>query len=323
MSTDSFFKLARETKIQDWVNELELQTALKLKNSKHGDFKKWLKALEDIPEVKPSRIQLDQSAIQIGSENDLSEFDKKKLYAGLKALHPWRKGPFDFFGALIDAEWRSNLKWERVIKSIQPLQNRMVLDLGCGNGYYLWRMVGCGARLALGIDPSLHYWVQFQVFQKNVGQKNIAMLPLGVEDLPPRLSYFDTVFSMGLLYHRREPMEHLNQLFTLLREGGELVLETLVIDGTVGDVLKPGDRYAKMRNVWNIPTCKVAAAWLKQAGFKNIRCVDLTTTTTSEQRKTEWMQFESLEDFLDKSDSSKTVEGYPAPQRAVFVAEKP
>jgi tRNA (mo5U34)-methyltransferase len=51
--------------------------------------------------------------------------------------------------------------------------------------------------------------------------------------------------------------------------------------------------------------------------------VDISTTSIEEQRSTEWMKFESLKDFLDPEDPSKTVEGHPAPIRAVFVAEAP
>ncbi len=53
------------------------------------------------------------------------------------------------------------------------------------------------------------------------------------------------------------------------------------------------------------------------------RIADVCVTTTEEQRRTEWMVTESLADFLDPNDRSKTVEGYPAPQRAVLIARKP
>jgi len=40
-----------------------------------------------------------------------------------------------------------------------------------------------------------------------------------------------------------------------------------------------------------------------------------------EQRRTEWMVFESYEDFIDKSNPALTVEGHPAPIR-IFVKAK-
>lgn len=313
-----FFKLFAQTAAGKVASILEQQTNRILRDANHGDFEKWLQVLTELPETRPSVIDLNNDAITIGSLRDIHS---TALRVTLMKLHPWRKGPFELFGTLIDTEWRSHLKWARVSQAIEPLQGRVVLDLGCGNGYYLWRMLGEGVKCALGIDPSLLFFTQFQVFQKYIRDFRAAVLPLGVEDLPP-MSGFDTVFSMGLLYHRRDPLEHLKQAASFLRPGGEFVIESLVIDGICGDVLRPGERYAKMRNVWNVPSCATLEKWLRETGFKNVRCVDVTVTTVHEQRKTEWMTFESLEDFLDPKDSSKTVEGYSAPKRAIFIAQK-
>ncbi|OXE29836.1 hypothetical protein CA163_26525, partial [Vibrio parahaemolyticus] len=51
--------------------------------------------------------------------------------------------------------------------------------------------------------------------------------------------------------------------------------------------------------------------------------VDENVTSVDEQRTTDWMTHNSLPDYLDPNDPSKTVEGYPAPRRAVLVARKP
>ena len=40
-----------------------------------------------------------------------------------------------------------------------------------------------------------------------------------------------------------------------------------------------------------------------------------------EQRSTEWMRFDSLASALDPNDSGRTVEGWPAPERALLLAE--
>lgn len=105
-----------------------------------------------------------------------------------------------------------------------------------------------------------------------------------------------------------------------MRAGGELILETLVVEGDAQTVLMPGERYAKMRNVWFIPSTAALTQWLSRVGFSDIRVVDLNITSLEEQRATAWMENESLIDFLDPSDHSKTIEGYPAPLRAVLVA---
>ena len=128
---------------------------------------------------------------------------------------------------------------------------------------------------------------------------------------------------MGVVYHRRDPIEHLNQLLKCLQSGGELVIESIVIDCDNLDVLIPEASYAKMKNVWSIPSLKLLVKWVDDAGFKNTRVINTTKTTSEEQRTTEWMQFESLDDFLDQHDKNKTIEGYPAPIRSIVIAEKP
>jgi len=320
MNFDYFFQSLSETSLAQYASELKSLSEQKINNPGQGDFEKWSAAFAELPEVIPSQIDLNRNAILIGQIADL-KLDRR-LSEVLMKFHPWRKGPFDLFGTLIDTEWRSDIKWARIQKSIQPLKDRLILDLGCGNGYYLWRMLGEGAQLALGVDPSWLYFFQFQIMQKYIQDPRCAVLPLGVEELPKALKGFDTVFSMGLLYHRRDPLEHLSRIAQFLKPGGQVVLETLVIDGGLGDVLKPKERYAKMRNVWNVPSVATAAEWLEKAAFKNVHCVDISLTTLNEQRKTAWMTFESLDDFLNPADARRTIEGYPAPKRAVFTAEK-
>jgi tRNA (mo5U34)-methyltransferase len=165
--------------------------------------------------------------------------------------------------------------------------------------------------------------MQFAAVQKYIRDHRVGMLPIGIEALPPRLRFFDTVFSMGVLYHRRSPFDHLLELRETLRSGGELVLETLVIEGNAGEVLVPDDRYARMNNVWFLPSSATLQQWLKKIGFKQVQRISLTTTSTDEQRATPWMTFESLSNCLDPQDSSRTIEGYPAPKRAIFIAEAP
>ena len=137
------------------------------------------------------------------------------------------------------------------------------------------------------------------------------------------MNWFDTVFSMGVLYHRKSPIDHLLQLKSLLCSGGELCLETLVIDGGKGDVLLPKNRYARMKNVWFIPSAIELSGWLERCGFKNVRVVNSSSTTIKEQRSTEWMPFESLSECLNMEDPGLTVENLPAPKRAIIIAVKP
>jgi len=309
-----------DAKADAWVKLLPQQLASAFDLTRHGTLAQWQTVIECLPKLTTAHRLLDTDAVQIGRSDDLPEADRIALEQQLKALHPWRKGPYSLFGINIDTEWRSDWKWDRLKDHITPLKHRLVLDVGCGNGYHCWRMLGAGAKMVIGIDPLLLNVMQFQLIRKLHGDAPVYVLPLGIEDMPYGLKAFDTVFSMGVLYHRRSPIDHLMELRDCLQPGGELVLETLVIDGGLGEVLLPEERYAKMRNVWFLPSCATLMSWLKRCGFNKIRLIDVTATHTEEQRSTEWMQFHSLKDFLSTENPQLTCEGLPAPKRAIIVA---
>ncbi|HED11614.1 MAG TPA: tRNA 5-methoxyuridine(34)/uridine 5-oxyacetic acid(34) synthase CmoB [Caldithrix abyssi] len=292
----------------------------------HGDYEKWRQALQAIHDLVPPSpaitTDFSNDSLRIGRAGDIPEENRQRLRALLMNFHPWRKGPFEFFGIPIDTEWRSDWKWKRLLPHISPLKDRLVLDIGSGNGYFSWRMWAAGARAVLAADPMLLYTMQFRLVASYVPQAPVVQLPLPFEALERHRPLFDTVFSLGVLYHRRSPMDHLLDIRNILRPGGELVLETLVTEGPRGHVFVPPGRYARMRNVWFIPSTGALEDWLARCGFERIHLADVNVTSRSEQRSTEWMQYESLADFLDKDDPSKTLEGHPRPRRALFIANR-
>ncbi|MCY7296415.1 tRNA 5-methoxyuridine(34)/uridine 5-oxyacetic acid(34) synthase CmoB [Alteromonas sp. a30] len=315
---NQFYRHIATTPLSPWLEVLPAQLA-KWEKQQHGEFAKWVKLLNKLPKLTPSTIAL-LNTVQIGSKDDVSEYESKQIEGLLKRFMPWRKGPFQLFDIHIDTEWRSDWKWDRVAPHISPLNDRKVLDIGCGSGYHMWRMLGHNPELVVGVDPTDLFLIQFQAIKHFNPDPRIHLLPVGVEQLP-ELKAYDTVFSMGVLYHRKSPIEFLQQLKSQLRKGGELILETLVVDGDENTVLVPGERYAQMRNVWFLPSCAALTHWMQRLGFKNVRTVDVDQTSTEEQRSTEWMTNQSLIDFLDPEDRNLTIEGYPAPKRAVLIAE--
>ncbi len=319
----SLLNFQGQTALDPLLKALPDKLAHALAPATHGDLGRWQEALDSLPIVEASRIVLDADTPCIGLPNDCGTATRNAIEKLLKQLHPWRKGPYLVHGVHIDSEWRSDCKWQRLIGQIEPLQRRTVLDVGCGNGYHCWRMVGAGARLVIGIDPTLLNIIQFQAIKHFTGEYPIHVLPLGIEEMPRKLAAFDTVFSMGVLYHRRSPLDHLLELRELMRPGGQLVLETLVVEGGDRQVLVPEGRYARMRNVWFIPSCVTLESWLKRCGYRDIRLVDVTQTTSKEQRTTDWMRFQSLQDSLDPDEPALTVEGLPSPRRAIFIAQNP
>lgn len=309
---------------QEWREQVEKRLTKTFETSPHGDLPRWLSALQSLPPVERVSADFDAPTVRLTAPEALDEARFNRLEEALRGLMPWRKGPFEFFGVHVDTEWRSDWKWERIAPQLSPLQGRVVLDVGCGSGYHCWRMLGAGAQRAIGIDPGILFLMQFFAVRDFLGPAPPAdLLPLRMEELPAGLGLFDTVFSLGVLYHRRSPLDHLMELKSALKPGGELVLETLVIEGGLTETLVPEERYARMRNVWFIPSVPMLQRWLERTGFRHVRVVDVTPTTKDEQRSTGWMPFQSLPDFLDPHNPERTLEGYPRPIRASLVAEKP
>lgn len=304
-----------------WQEKLETQLSAIFAQPGHGHFPQWLDAVNQLSATFPSSIDLTQAIPEIGLTTDIEE--QAAIKQALMNLQPWRKGPFSFCGVALDSEWRCDLKWQRMADHLPDLAGKTVLDVGCGNGYYMLRMLGAGAQKVIGVDPTLLFLAQFCALTQNIQPRLHAhLLPIPFEQLLPELNQFDVIFSMGVLYHRREPQEHCQRLHAHLAEHGWLLLETLVINEQGERELIPADRYAGMRNVWTIPSPAMVIAWLHVAGFENAQCHSIKITDTHEQRATEWMQNYSLQQFLDPHDTSKTAEGYPAPTRAIFSARK-
>lgn len=286
---------------------------------RHGDLPQWLQALDSAPQICASSTDF-ASAVRFGRREDATPAQYVALCAALEALIPWRKGPYDLFGCEIDAEWRSDFKWDRLAPWLDAADKR-ILDVGCGNGYHMWRSLAQRPSAVVGIDPSPRFWIQFYLLKKYYqGVIPIDVLPLTSEQMPSAAK-FDRVLSMGVFYHRRSPLDHLLELKSFLQGDGRLILETLVVEGPDQQVLVPADRYAQMRNVWFLPSVPTLINWMRRCGFTSIQCVHVGETSTDEQRSTTWMRFQSLPDFLHPENSSRTIEGYPRPRRAMFVAE--
>ncbi len=286
----------------------------------HGKGEFFLDLIKNLPAAAPSFTNFESDIIKIGHPSDITEDKKEKLFSALYKMRPWRKGPFNLFGLDLDAEWASNIKWRRLENSISSLNNKKILDIGSSSGYYMFRMLSSEPKLILGIEPYLHFYFQFLIISNYIKTNNIFCLPVNFEEFPETIRYFDTIFCMGILYHIKSPIDMLKKINTLLRKGGELVLETIIIEKEEPLALFPEKRYAKMNNIFFIPTVSCLFNFLKRSGFENIRCINIEKTTEKEQRKTKWVNTESLENFLSPYDKNKTIEGYPAPVRAVIIA---
>jgi len=277
-----------------------------------------LEAIATLPSPTPSSISCDDK-ITIEFET-IDEKQKESILSTAKLLMPWRKGPFQIGELFIDSEWQSFIKYNLLSPHFN-LEGKVVGDIGCNNGYYLFRMVEQKPKKLVGFDPSALTYSQF-MFLNHFIKSDIVYELLGVEHLDSYEHRFDILFCLGVLYHRSDPIGTLKSLYGGLNEGGELILDTFMIEGEEEIALSPAGRYSKIPNIYFIPTLNALKNWCLRAGFGEVELLEIKKTDHEEQRKTEWIDTQSLSDFLDANDESKTIEGYPAPMRVYIKAKK-
>jgi tRNA (mo5U34)-methyltransferase len=246
----------------------------------------------------------------------------ESVWQSARDLRPWKKGPFQFHGEELDAEWRCDRKWQRLAPHLGDLTGQAVLDVGCNNGWYLPRLRELGAVRAVGIDPVGLNWFQWQFLQKMNPDAGQEFWLLGVEELPAMAAMWDTILCMGVLYHHRSPLLQLVDLREALRPGGTLVLETIGVPGVGPHAYLPGDRYANMPNVWFLPTLECLVTMLNRARFTDVEVISTRWDGPAEQRATAWTTGPSYRDALDPQDPSRTIEGHPAPERFLVRARR-
>ncbi len=254
----------------------------------------------------------------IGQPDEISDLQRQQLTKHLRAFMPWRKGPFSVYGIDIDAEWRSEKKWQRVLPELPDLKGKVIADIGCNNGYYMFRMAASRPRLVLGFEPSVQHYYCFKALNGMAGKTELDIDLLGIEHLNLFASCFDIVFLMGIIYHRPSPIDTLRDILWALQPGGTLIVESQAIPGEEPFALFPEETYAKVPGTYFVPTGSCLCNWMKKAGFIDVKLFCTHPMSENEQRRTDWMHFESFTDYIDTARPHLTVEGYPAPCR-IFV----
>ena len=282
-------------------------------------IEKWVNLLAKIPNLQDTKIDL-LSGVHI--KGDSYNFDEEAIEDFLLQFLPWRKGPFMVNNIIVDSEWRSNLKWDRFLELSLDLKDKNILDVGSGNGYYAFRMLGQGAKAIFCLEPNLMHFSQFLAINHFIQTNKIRMLPERLEVLGMESTFFDIVFSMGLLYHQRDPSMHLSSLRNIMTDTGQLVLETIIAPKEYGDYLEPRGPYATMPNVYYVHTDRGFQELAKKEGLRVIKSTTAVQTTVNEQRQTKWMPFKSFESAILSEDPDLTIENLPAPKRKFYVLEK-
>ena len=286
----------------------------------HGTLESWINILNSLPNIETNFLDYSRHAIQIGRPNEILESERKILEENLLKLSPWRKGPFLIFKTEIDSEWRSDKKWERIRSFLPQKEGMRICDIGCSNGYYSYKLLGLNPKIVLGVEKTPLYIMQFlatKIYAKKI--QNILVIPSNVENFKNKID-FDLVLSMGILYHSKNPAQHIETIGRLLKSNGTTILETIITKGDTDIRIEKGKTFAGMKNIGVIFKEKNVLNLLNENGFKNIECVDYSETDVNEQRSTKWMTGKSLKDFI--LPNGNTIEGYSSFYRAIFIAQK-
>ncbi|MFP4412219.1 tRNA 5-methoxyuridine(34)/uridine 5-oxyacetic acid(34) synthase CmoB [Coleofasciculus sp.] len=308
-----------ETLAREAILSVRQERQSKLFAPKMSQYREAVQAVQDI---HSDWYDFSDAVVKVGRVEELTVPQKQRFYQSLRTFCPWKKGPFELFGISIDAEWRSDWKWARILPHIHSLKNCRVADIGCHNGYFMFRMADQEPECVIGFEPvPKHFW-NFQLIQTIVQQPMLTFELLGVEHIDFYPNFFDTIFCLGILYHHRDPINLLGKLRQALAPKGEIIIDCQGIPGELPVALTPRKRYAQARGIWFLPTQSCLENWLVRAGFTQIHCFFAEPLSVQEQRRTPWATIDSLREFLNPDDLSVTIEGYPAPWRYYVIAHK-
>lgn len=307
---------------RDEIEHLLAEKKQWLSQPKKG-FLRYLKIHESIKHLRAKHLDTSSDVVEIGRREELNDNDFQKVHEAMRAFIPWRKGPFTVFGIEIDAEWRSERKWNRILPVLPDLKNKVIADVGCSNGYYMFRMAHQQPKWVIGFEPYLHHYSAFNTLNTFAGCDNLRIELLGVEHIGFFRQTFDLVFLMGILYHRKSPVEALENIKAALNPGGIIIIESQSIPGEDPVALSPEKTYAKAPGTYFVPTANCLKNWMLRAGFTEVEIFFSHPMSSDEQRRTDWMTFESYEDFIDPRNPAVTIEGYPAPLRVFLKGKVP
>ena len=308
-----------EMKGHEVVHECRKVWRLMMRSPHWNEIRKSISSL--VNQMNHSGTDVDLRADAISATLP-SEVNYEKLKEICRALISWRTGPYQLGEFALDTEWRSHMKWERISSMIPQRTGMRIADVGCSNGYFLYKLATLNPEIAIGFDPVERCWLQFALLQSMLRVPNLAFLPMGILALDVFPSFFDCILCMGVIYHQRDQALAVKKLYDATRPGGYVILESLVVPTDEPLRITPPDRYAKMRNAWTMPSAALLKALFVNAGFQDVRVESFGPLTTFEQRRTALAPFESLGDFLDPNDPSRTVEGHPAPHTAAVIGRK-
>lgn len=319
-----YYLIDYASKFPDNVKQLIKKLRHEKKTQREQEcFKKLEDSLTKVKSLKSSYLEVSSDAIKIGKNSEIDSSKRNDLKESLESFIPWKKGPFDIFGIMINSEWKSNLKWERLEKHLPNLEGKKIADIGCNNGYYMFKMLKYNPQAIVGFEPVIRHWLCFEMMKSFIDRPlPIFFEPFGVEYISYYKSHFDVIFCLGILYHHTDPIQLLRNIRQALSKNGSIIIDCQGIPGEDSIALVPTKKYAGAKGTWFLPTLNCLINWINRSGYNDIKIIYNEELSTSEQRETSWAPIASLKEFISLTDSSKTIENYPRPRRFYIKAKK-
>jgi len=160
-----------------------------------------------------------------------------------------------------------------VLDWLGPPQGDRCLEIGCGSGVLLERVLAAGAKSAAGLDHSPDMLaLTIERNREAIARDRLHLKPGDAADIPWPDHSFEAAFSANMFFFVYDPEEVLAELFRVLVPGGRLVIATMA-----GPLPKPSLRcpwlYPPMGSALNVHTDEEMAAMYQRAGFTDV-CVE-------------------------------------------------
>lgn len=182
------------------------------------------------------------------------------------------------------------------------LTGKLVLDVGAWDGYWTFEALKRGAAHVtaiddfsdtLGLDAAKNRtaWGTFDLCRAALGYSNDKCNRWNMSIYDVGVNYpksFDVIFLFGTIYHLRHPLLALDRLFESCKPGGEIYIESAILDdyspyrGGIGKgypsdenrqiVMEfyPENEYGDNPSNWFVPTLACLGHMVRAAGFTDV-----------------------------------------------------
>jgi 2-polyprenyl-3-methyl-5-hydroxy-6-metoxy-1,4-benzoquinol methylase len=152
--------------------------------------------------------------------NDIPRFVQSGAYASLFG-DQWKQ----YKKTQLDSYTGTTISLSRLERCLGELNNslsgKLVLEAGCGAGRFTEGLLQKGARL-ISSDISSAVEVNQENFPIS---DNHLIIQADINDMPFEDNTFDVVICMGVLQHTPSPEQTISNLFSLVKNGGWLIID--------------------------------------------------------------------------------------------------